>query len=533
METPKRSVIYIRVSSQGQEDNASLATQEARCRAYAEERGYAVLALFSDVHTGAQYRERPGLSALREQVRTRSVDVVLAFAVDRLSRNQAHLAILAEEVEDHGARLEFVTEEFEDSAVGRFIRSAKSFAAEVEREKLSERTVRGRIARVQSGKLIPGARPPYGYRWRDETRGQLDVDPITAPVVRRMFGAVASGASLNSVATALMQEGIPTPSGKGIWHSSTISTILHKHAYQGDAYGWGIRKAGASPQTFDPKKAIRMPEGTIPALVDRETWAAVQVALQRNKAQSIRSAKDPEAALLRGGFVRCGTCGRVMTARPRSDGGVDYRCRTSNGLPCPRPTTIMGSVIDHAVWSRVRAVIVDPDTIARQVERLRGQDPSVDDLNVVQRLITEIERQRTNLSNAIAMLDDADAAAPLVAQLRALSERRRVLGIEQDALNQKQAAWASARLDVGALASWCATVSSKVDELTWQDRRMALTALGVSATIYPPDHEPRYVIDADINLGTLSNTTSPASGWRPSSPARRRARPGCRRAPGP
>jgi site-specific DNA recombinase len=228
--TTPRAVIYTRVSSQGQEDNASLATQEARCRTYADEHGYHVVGIFTDVHTGAQYRERSGLTALRAEVRAGAVDIVLAFALDRLSRNQAHLAVLAEEVEEHGGRLEFVTEAFEDSAVGKFIRSAKSFAAEVEREKLSERTVRGRIARVQSGKLIPGSRPPYGYRWRDEAKGQLDEDPTTGPVARRMFAAVAGGMSLGRLAASLMQDGIPTPTGKGVWHASTLSSILHHPA---------------------------------------------------------------------------------------------------------------------------------------------------------------------------------------------------------------------------------------------------------------------------------------------------------------
>ena len=60
---------------------------------------------------------------------------MIAYAVDRLSRNQAHLYILAEELETSGIAVQFVTESFEDSAVGKFIRSAKAFAAEVEREK--------------------------------------------------------------------------------------------------------------------------------------------------------------------------------------------------------------------------------------------------------------------------------------------------------------------------------------------------------------------------------------------------------------
>jgi site-specific DNA recombinase len=164
-------------------------------------------------------------------------------------------------------------------------------------------------------------------------------------------------------------------------------------------------------------------------------------------------------------------------------------------------------VLDPAVWSRVRNVIVDPDTVAREVERLRSKDPTGDDLRAVQRLIAAVERQQTNLSNAVAMLDDPDAAVPLVAQLTALAERRRKLDAEQVALAERQAEWKSARLDVDNLATWCATVSDQIDTLSWHERRMALSALGVSATIYPHGHEPRYVINADISPQTLSNTT--------------------------
>ena len=505
MATSSRVHIYCRVSSTGQEDGYSLDTQEQACRSWCVERGLTVASVAHEVWSGAD-RRRPELNALLD--RLIPTDVLLSHDLDRLSRGgQVDTAIIIDRVESVGASVAFVTLDFDKSETGALLRNVRAFAAALEREKLSERTVRGRIARVQSGKLIPGSRPPYGYRWRDETKGQLDEDPVTALVVRRMFAAIAGGVSLHKLAASLMQDSIPTPTGKGVWHSSTLSTILRHPAYQGDAYGWGIRKAGVTPQRFDPEKAIRLPDGTIPPLVDRATWAAVQAVLKRNKEQSIRSAKHPEAALLRGGFVRCGTCGRVMHARPRSTGGIDYHCAPNHGLPCPRPTSIKGSVLDPVVWSRVRAVIVDPATVAREVERLRGNDPTADDLRTVQRLISDVERQRANLTHAVAMLDDPNAAAPLVAQLRALAERRQALDVEESALTQRQAAWQSTRLDVDNLASWCATVADQVDTLTWHERRMALTALGVSATIYPQGHEPRYVIDADIRLQTLSNTT--------------------------
>jgi site-specific DNA recombinase len=503
----RRCAIYIRVSSGGQEDGYSLETQEARCRAHAAAQGLDVVGLFQDVHTGAEWRERPGLTQLRQAVRSGEIDVVLSFALDRLSRKQTHVAILADEFQHAGARLEFVTEDFENTAVGEFIRSAKAFAAEVEREKLAERTVRGRLARVKSGKLIPGGRPPYGYRWRDATKGQLEIDPITGPVAQRIFTSVAGGMSLHRIGKELVAEGIPNPSGQRVWHSSTLCGILHRHAYKGEAYGWGVRKAGAQPQTFDPEKAIRLPDGTIPALVDEQTWDAVQIVLQRNKAQSIRSARNPESALLRSGFVRCGTCGRAMKTRPRSGGGVDYFCGGSSNILCARPTSIKGSILDAAVWTRVRGIIIDPTTVATELERLRQTDPTGEELAAVQRLIDDVNRQQANLARAIAMLEDPDASAPLVAQLASLSDRRKTLEQERDSVEERRASWFAAQANLENLEQWSKTIADRIDDLTWEQKRLALNALNVSADVYPAGSQPRFVIKAEIETQSLSTTT--------------------------
>src|SRR5918997_6751349 len=106
-----RAAIYVRVSTRGQEeDGTSLATQEQRCRQYAAEHGYAVdeAHIYREVHTGMELWERPQLSELREAVRRRELDAVIAYDLDRLSREQAHVYILDDEAARHGAELRFV-----------------------------------------------------------------------------------------------------------------------------------------------------------------------------------------------------------------------------------------------------------------------------------------------------------------------------------------------------------------------------------------------------------------------------------------
>src|SRR5436190_860530 len=137
-----RVIVYSRVSTDAQErDGTSLDTQERACVELAERNGWYVTDQIRDTASGFSL-ERSGIARLRQRLRQGSVDVVIAFAVDRLSRNQNHIGVLFDEIEQAGARLEFVTEKFEDTAIGRFILAARAFIGEVEREKIAERTMR-------------------------------------------------------------------------------------------------------------------------------------------------------------------------------------------------------------------------------------------------------------------------------------------------------------------------------------------------------------------------------------------------------
>jgi DNA invertase Pin-like site-specific DNA recombinase len=95
----ERAVLYLRVSTARQEtEGTSLQTQETACRVFAADRGYRVVAAFSDVYTGEDVFNRPGMADLRALLWARGTDVVIAYALDRVSRNQAHQGRLSTRV---------------------------------------------------------------------------------------------------------------------------------------------------------------------------------------------------------------------------------------------------------------------------------------------------------------------------------------------------------------------------------------------------------------------------------------------------
>ena len=147
-------IVYSRVSTDAQErDGTCLDTQESAGLNQVHANGWQLTESIRDTASGYSL-DRPGIERLRQLLRQGAVDVVVAYAVDRLSRNQNHIGVLFDEVDRAGARLEIVTEKFEDTAMGRFILAARAFIAEVEREKIAERTMRGKLHRAQEGTFI-------------------------------------------------------------------------------------------------------------------------------------------------------------------------------------------------------------------------------------------------------------------------------------------------------------------------------------------------------------------------------------------
>ena len=86
---PVRALVYSRVSTDAQErDGTSLDTQERACVEYAESQGMLVVEHVRDTASGSTL-DRPGIEQARQLLRQGVVDVMVSYAVDRLSLTEA------------------------------------------------------------------------------------------------------------------------------------------------------------------------------------------------------------------------------------------------------------------------------------------------------------------------------------------------------------------------------------------------------------------------------------------------------------
>ena len=391
-----RAIVYCRVSTDA---------QEQACLQHAQGNGWQVVECVRDARSGFTL-DRLGIERLRRLLREGAVDVLVAYAVDRLSRNQNHIGVLFDEVEQAGARLEFVTEKFEDTAVGRFILAARAFIGEVEREKIAERTMRGKVERARSGRLPQATgKGIYGYRYNPQT-GKRDINGFQAAVIHRIFQRYAETRSFSAVSSELNEASIPSFSS-GRWYPLTVRSILTNETYTGRTIFRRTKRIRARNTTTGKwrSRVVQRPEeewiqveGATPRIIDDQLWARVQEIIHDLQRIRRRPAGRLYALSTR---ARCGVCGSAMVGQTLTVKGRSYRyyrCRhaydRNTGRDCSA-RYVPADRLESSIWRKVKQVLTDPVIVLRELQGIGDQQVDPEDVARVEREIASlIERER-------------------------------------------------------------------------------------------------------------------------------------------
>ncbi|MFW8637617.1 recombinase family protein, partial [Cribrihabitans pelagius] len=222
MSKPKlRAAIYARYSSDLQRD-ASVEDQIRSCTDYAKDQGMEVVATYSDRAISGASLMRSGMQALLRDARGGAFDVLVSEALDRLSRNQADIAHIYQEFCFNGLPIETLAER----VISEIHIGLKGTMNALQLKDIAMKTHRGLKGRALLGKSAGGK--AYGYRMKPQLtasgeviRGEREINPEEAAVVRRIFQDYAKGLSPKKIAEALNKEGVPAPAGRH-WGASTI-----------------------------------------------------------------------------------------------------------------------------------------------------------------------------------------------------------------------------------------------------------------------------------------------------------------------
>lgn len=501
----KRAAIYIRVSTNKQVENGtSLDTQEEKCLEYCAARKYRIIQkpIYKDIWTGIEYRERPGLTQLREDARKGLFDVVVIYAFDRLARKQVHQGVIIEDLRQNGVSIESVTESFDDSATGQSLRNASAFAAELEHGKISERTQRGRMAKLNKGRLYGAGIPTYGYEWNKEHTAYI-INHQEAEIVRLIFRLyVEENYSIRAIRLHLENTNVPNrKKEKGLaWATTTLARLLANPYYIGEGVSnkWRAAKPGARAMTKkSPENYIKLADGIVPAIIDKETYEKAQEKLAVNKQLAARNNPEPEKALLRNGYAVCGRCGRILVVKKayQAKCGYHYVCDRSADRDKCSAASIVCDMLDEAARAYIQEIIKDKTKVEERLAEIKGMltDPRTLDLKPIEDKIAEVERHQKNCALGIARARDEYTIDLLSAEMEILALTRKELEQMLGEVRKKAMNIALLEEKIERFRNkWLSGVPLLHDKATFQDEREACQILGIEAIVWGKDHTPRY-----------------------------------------
>jgi len=453
--------------------------------------------IFMETYSGLTI-DRPKLNEVRQQVRDKQVNAVIAYTLDRLSRDPVHFIILQEELEKAGVEIILVTETLDSSDMGKLISHIKGFAAKLEAEKIKERTMRGKRTRVLGGRLACGGGTKlYGYnyiRGRGIGEGVRFINENEAQLIRNIFRWYTEDhLTLNSIVYRLRSLSVPSPKGNDTWSRGTLQKMLRNPCYKGItyAYRWERAKSGNKYVVERPKKEWIELDGATPAIVSEELWDLAQARLDRNKELAYRNAK--REYLLRS-YLFCNNCGRRYiggTRRNKTKNGLNYHrfyhCSKSAKRvfinPC-RNRTWSADKIEQIVWGQVEQVLSNPEVVLTGLEAIKNESGKANEhlrqLEIVKTKLKHMEKEKDRTWKAYRITGDEEKfkveIEEIMSSVEELNKRHEELEKHIDSAKQ-------AEVNIESIKQACEMVRSNLGTLTFEDRREALETLNVRVWI--------------------------------------------------
>lgn len=500
--------MYARVSSEAQEKQQTIASQMAELRAYAAAQRLALAHEFVDDGYSGSMLERPGLDALRDRVAAGEVDTILCLCPDRLSRNFVHLGILLEEFAKHGARVQFLNQQVDDTPEGKLLLQIQGAVAEYERTKIMDRTRRGRQHKARQG-IMPGGQAPYGYDYVPGESCRWRVNETEAEVVREVFRLVGQeGHTLNAVARELTARGITPKRGGDRWGHSTVYRILTNQSYLGTAHFFKERpveperrrsetayrrKLKTSQRKRAPEEWIPVP---VPAILDQATFDQAQARMLENQRFAKRNNRC-NPYLLRG-LVRCAACGYALTGQPH-EGRLYYECRGQKPDDLRledrcRARSVRTDRIEPVVWQTVVGLLSDPELLLRQAEAaVRSPGSALPDpqaRKAQEHRLAQLEAEEMRVVRLFRVRKISERV--LDAQLAEIAKERTKLRADLEAAATTAKARDDVRSQEQAVRGFCADVRAGLDKATTEEKQEVLRLV-----------VDRIEVDPDGDHGTL------------------------------
>lgn len=315
--------LYMRLSREDgdKEESSSVTNQREMLKRYVSEQEnfFIVKEYVDDGYTGTNF-DRPGFKQMIEDIEAGIIDTVITKDLSRLGRERLGVGHYTEiYFPEHNVRYIALLDNIDTyfDAGMNDMAPFKGVINDMYVRDISKKIRSSLIERKKAGNFL-GVTAPYGYQKDPNNKFHLIINEKEAEVVKRVFRLYLEGNGLTRIAQILTKDEIPVPGesrdiGKtrrtalySSWKQTTIRRILDNRVYLGELVQFKRRKIN-----YKSKRRITVPEeeryicrGTHEAIIDEESFNAVQNILKKNK-----SFKGTKHDYLFKGLLFCSECG--------------------------------------------------------------------------------------------------------------------------------------------------------------------------------------------------------------------------------
>lgn len=397
-----KTAIYARKSTRD-ETKIALETQIIACEQYiaSDSRLKLIKSYSEDNVSGYHTGHRKQFKELLEEVRKGNIDVIVAYSLDRISRNIVDGTTIDQEFEKLGVLLLYATQSFENTAMGNFQKNILRSTAQFEPEQTSEKTLANQLEKAKLAQFN-GGRILYGYK---VVARKLVINEQEAKVVKMMFKEAASGSTIPDIVSNLTALGHLNRSNKP-FPTNSVYNILKNEKYTGlylfNKEGGRVRKSRVSRAKLEE---VRIENG-IPKIVSKEIFDKANSHILKKSTK--KSAKAKNQYLLTG-YLQCSCCGKKMHGEASVGGHSRKHYRHYTG---PRKSTCKTRIRKEYIertTAEVIAAILNNMMSSMLVKNQTYNDLRGEIQKGIRSLNTQIQSTNKELKIALRALGNANS----------------------------------------------------------------------------------------------------------------------------
>ncbi len=402
MTTPSRAAIYARISLDTEGEAKGVTRQVDDCQKLAAELGWTVADEYIDNDISAYSgKHRPEYQRMLDDIKNLTIDGVLVYSLDRLTRRPIEFETFYSVVQSAGlTNVSFVTGNMDlGNDAGLMIGRIQSAVAANQSDATSRRQKRKNDEKAAAGIPHGGYRRPFGFE--DD---KITHRPEEVTVIQMLAGRFLAGESLRSLASWLDQEGVRTVGG-GPWRTNVIRLQLMSPRIAGLR---SHRGKVVGPAVWDPIISVQQRDQILATFDERH-----------------RSGRRAPRRYLLSGLLRCSLCDHRLYSQAR-ESTRRYVCTSGPDHGGCGKITIVAQPVEELV---AEAVLYRLDTV-ELADALAGKGRSDAD---AASLMTKISADREQLETLatlhgkgeIGLTEWMAARRPVQDRMRAAERRLR------------------------------------------------------------------------------------------------------------